>query len=989
MVSAENMLFADAAADHEPTTTGCGDGSSRRTRRFIVRLLCGEELVNLPLLTLVTWTLRDLFGRILERIQQINRERGAQGERLLYTTVAFPNYFRSIFREDCDYVRRWTLHHDGRVDDHFDGGPFDSMERWTRLGDPSCETQSRHQYSADLAFGDLRHELESLVCPTKATFARVPPDFASIRLLWTGDVDDHSGHVFGDVLETLYEQAIPRVRQENAGRLLPLQNTRVLNDVLLCQTLSQVLLNLPLLGFPAEGETHEDQAGTADVEFSCYLDEVPRLLGGVSVPGGGVVVRDDKVSSSVANGYCSFVSGRMSRFSGGSYGLFDAEVEELKNGSTWGSTYGRFDFQKQLFMKIVSHDKACAISVARLLQRQAQTISGVRNVVVEITSKVEGKQNVCPDEVRCFWCTNGGANVSESCRCSSSLPVHPFVFREGERYLAGAGNFFANAVAFRRSPSLAVHPAELNQQLREDDDEFLSVTDKAAYLFSSGADAASVPSSLRTDVEEDEGSHTLPQGTISNTALTFLAPEKAAVVLLRLVWLSEIQADIICDRDRYPSYWHEFGCQPNPWITFFSADIEWMWILEAVWKCGLQPWYRVLEQLTRSLFQDQRRQVTTSAPSIAVTPHEDDPCAVVCSSCNWDFESLIAPRPDAPQRRLNEVDFQALECARLFYDDPNRNFAAEPFEVRRYICSAGCAKNHCVRWSGAQGTSADLLRWAAGLPSEDHFYYLQEERGGIAGHLRASGSKCEWTEPFYSIITSLTLVDGEGCSAGSAVEVPSAATAQDLAGALDVLHEPAEDVPSTLRACFDEWRELEASLRRRVSALERNIAQAMALKEGGEQARVLQLLAWWAWGRGAPVSGVTSIYAIRDCSVFHVNVCHHIMSRTCWRKHGFIVWFDLCSRGSIFQKTKIPPRWTKTTSDPQRRSLWKQISGEDFVEDVGVCFKDLALQKFDCAHRARKRERRKEVRCEERRSRVCRTRHIKQRKKKHSDELVR
>ena len=117
-------------------------------------------------------------------------------------------------------------------------------------------------------------------------------------------------------MEASYEQYAQRRCRERGSnalledRLLPLQCSEVLNDILLSQKVLCVLESLPGVSF-AEG---------SEIELRCYLDEVARLLDTISTPSGGVYLDDD---GKIVDG-----DSTDRKFSGGSYGLFEEEFSE-------------------------------------------------------------------------------------------------------------------------------------------------------------------------------------------------------------------------------------------------------------------------------------------------------------------------------------------------------------------------------------------------------------------------------------------------------------------------------------------------------------------------------------------------------------------------------------------------------------------------------------------------------------------------------------
>ena len=145
---------------------------------LIVRMANGEELVNLSLHVVADWTFGQLLEHIHAKILGINRERRARGEPLHFTTVAFPSDIlehgrtgytwenmpdtdRSDLEVDLDVFlpRDWRLH----------GNP---------IADPA--TKGGHDYR----LRDSRYWAEELLRSNDILHARMPPDLASVRLLW-------------------------------------------------------------------------------------------------------------------------------------------------------------------------------------------------------------------------------------------------------------------------------------------------------------------------------------------------------------------------------------------------------------------------------------------------------------------------------------------------------------------------------------------------------------------------------------------------------------------------------------------------------------------------------------------------------------------------------------------------------------------------------------------------------------------------------------
>ena len=155
---------------------------------LIVRMANGEELVNLSLHAVADWTFGQLLEHIHAKILGINRERRARGEPLHFTTVAFPSDILEHGRtgytwENMEDTDRSDLDLD--LDDppcpYAD--PFYLPRDWrlhgTPIADPAME-DGRCYYPRH----GFRKRAEELLRSNHILRARMPPDLASVRLLW-------------------------------------------------------------------------------------------------------------------------------------------------------------------------------------------------------------------------------------------------------------------------------------------------------------------------------------------------------------------------------------------------------------------------------------------------------------------------------------------------------------------------------------------------------------------------------------------------------------------------------------------------------------------------------------------------------------------------------------------------------------------------------------------------------------------------------------
>ena len=142
---------------------------------LIVRMANGEELVNLSLHAVADWTFGQLLEHIHAKILGINRERRARGEPLHFTTVAFPSDILEHGRTGYTWE---NMYNTDRYDLDLDLDIFLPLD-WRLYGNPIADPAAEDG-------SDYRPQkrAEELLRSNHILHARMPPDLASVRLLW-------------------------------------------------------------------------------------------------------------------------------------------------------------------------------------------------------------------------------------------------------------------------------------------------------------------------------------------------------------------------------------------------------------------------------------------------------------------------------------------------------------------------------------------------------------------------------------------------------------------------------------------------------------------------------------------------------------------------------------------------------------------------------------------------------------------------------------